>query len=101
MSSTVKSLKVTYNPINENNTFTSGDCVSGLVTLEVAKDCQIESFVVKCKGKAEVLWTERHGNTTVVYHSKDKYFSIKHYFIRGKNVKGKWLRNISGLLCFI
>ncbi|XP_041793005.1 arrestin domain-containing protein 3-like [Chelmon rostratus] len=87
MSSTVKSLKVTYNPINENNTFTSGDCVSGLVTLEVAKDCQIESFVVKCKGKAEVLWTERHGNTTVVYHSKDKYFSIKHYFIRGKNVK--------------
>ncbi|XP_060893879.1 thioredoxin-interacting protein-like [Labrus mixtus] len=88
MSTTVKSLKVTYNSINENNTFTSGDCVSGHVTLEVAKDCQIESLMVQFKGKSEVLWTERHGQVTVVYHSKDKYFSIKHYFIRDKNAKG-------------
>ncbi|XP_070760244.1 arrestin domain-containing protein 3-like [Enoplosus armatus] len=88
MSSTVKSLKVIYNPVNEKNTFTNGDCVSGVVTLEVAKDCQIDSLLVQFKGKAEVLWTERYGQTTVVYHSKDKYFSIKHYFIRDKNVKG-------------
>uniref|UniRef100_A0A4W6G8Z0 Arrestin C-terminal-like domain-containing protein n=1 Tax=Lates calcarifer TaxID=8187 RepID=A0A4W6G8Z0_LATCA len=85
MSSTVKSLKVTYNPNNEQNTFTSGDWVSGQVALEVAKDCQIESLSIKFKGKAEVLWTERHGQTTVVYHSKDKYFSLKHYFIRDKD----------------
>ncbi|KAM9360650.1 uncharacterized protein ABDE67_001263 [Symphorus nematophorus] len=85
MSSTVK---VTYNPINETNTFTSGDIVSGQVTLEVAKDYEIESLSIKFKGKAEVLWSERHGQTTVVYHSKDKYFSIKHYFIRDKVHKG-------------
>ncbi|XP_041642442.1 arrestin domain-containing protein 3-like [Cheilinus undulatus] len=88
MSSTVKSLKVTYNPINEKNTFTNGDLVSGQVTLEVAKDCEIESLMIQFKGKAEVLWTERHGKVTVVYHSKDKYFSIKHYFVRDKNVEG-------------
>ncbi|XP_040898391.1 arrestin domain-containing protein 3-like [Toxotes jaculatrix] len=88
MSSTVKSLKVTYNPINEKNTFTSGDLLCGQVALEVAKDCQIESLSIKFKGKAEVLWTERHGQTTVVYHSKDKYFSQKHYFIRDKNHTG-------------
>ncbi|XP_068995207.1 arrestin domain-containing protein 3-like [Embiotoca jacksoni] len=89
MSSTVKRLEVTYNPINESNTFTSGDFVSGRVTLEVVKDCQINSFFIKFKGKAEVLWTERYGQTTVVYHSKDKYFSTKHYFIRDqKNLKG-------------
>ncbi|XP_049434207.1 arrestin domain-containing protein 3-like isoform X3 [Epinephelus fuscoguttatus] len=87
MSSTVKSLKVTYNPINEKNTFTSGDIVSGEVALEVAKDCEINSLLIKFKGKAEVLWTERHGQTTVVYHSKDKYFSIKHYFVRDKDHK--------------
>lgn len=89
MSSSVKSLKVTYNPVNEKNTFTSGDRVSGVVTLELAKDCQIQSLSIKFKGKARVMWSERHGQTTVVYHSKDKYFSIKHYFIRGKDVKGK------------
>lgn len=73
---TVKRLKVTYNPVNEKNTFTSDNVVSGDVTLEVAKDCQIASLLIKFKGKAEVLWTERYG-TTVVYHANDKYFSIK------------------------
>lgn len=85
MSSTVKSLKVSYNPINESNTFTSGDCVSGQVELEVAKECEVQSLSIKFKGKAEVLWTERHGQTTVVYHSKDKYFSTKHHFIQDKD----------------
>lgn len=89
MSSTVKSLKVTYNPINEKNTFTSGDCVSGQVTLEVDKDCEIDSLSIKFKGKASVMWTERHGQVTVVYHSKDKYFSNKHYFVREQNSKGE------------
>uniref|UniRef100_A0A3B4X0B2 Si:ch211-130m23.2 n=1 Tax=Seriola lalandi dorsalis TaxID=1841481 RepID=A0A3B4X0B2_SERLL len=89
MSTTVKSLKVTYNPVNGKETFTNGDWVTGQVTLEVSKDCQIDSLFIKFKGKAEVLWTERHGKTTVVYHSKDKYFSLKHYFIRGKNLTGR------------
>ncbi|XP_071338820.1 arrestin domain-containing protein 3-like [Trachinotus anak] len=88
MSSTVKSLKVTYSPVHGRDTFTSGDWVSGQVALEVAKDCQIESLCIKFKGKAEVLWSERHGQTTVVYHSKDKYFSLKHYFIRDKDLTG-------------
>lgn len=91
MSSTVNRLEVTYDPINESNTFTSGDCVSGRVTLDVAKDCEIQSLSIKFKGKARVLWTERHGQTTVVYHSKDKYFDYTHYFIRDDNIKGKWV----------
>ncbi|XP_059192553.1 arrestin domain-containing protein 4-like [Centropristis striata] len=82
MSCNVKSLKVTYNPINKENTFTDGDCVSGHVTLEVTKDCEIDSLLIKFKGKSEVLWSEKHGRSTVYSHSKDKYFSIKHYFIR-------------------
>uniref|UniRef100_A0A3Q3M4M8 Arrestin C-terminal-like domain-containing protein n=1 Tax=Mastacembelus armatus TaxID=205130 RepID=A0A3Q3M4M8_9TELE len=77
MLTTVKSLKISYNPINETNTFTNGDWISGQVTLELAKDCQIENLLVKFKGKADVLWTERYGKTTVVYHAKEKYFSLK------------------------
>ncbi|XP_072243095.1 arrestin domain-containing protein 3-like isoform X1 [Leuresthes tenuis] len=88
MSSTVKRLEVTYNPVNDSNTFTSGDVITGQVTLEVLKDCEIDSLYIKFKGKAEVLWTERYGQTTVVYHSKDKYFSFKQYFIRDANLKG-------------
>ncbi|CAN9513318.1 unnamed protein product [Ophioblennius macclurei] len=84
MSNTVKKLEVTCNPINESNTFSSGDDVSGQIALEVVKECEIETLSIKFKGKAEVLWSERHGQTTVVYHSKDKYFSAKHFIIQDK-----------------
>uniref|UniRef100_A0A3Q2Y2W2 Arrestin domain-containing protein 3-like n=1 Tax=Hippocampus comes TaxID=109280 RepID=A0A3Q2Y2W2_HIPCM len=77
--------EVTYNDVSERNVFTNGDTVTGQVVLEVTKDCKAESLYVKFKGKAEVDWSERHGQTTVTYQSKDKYFSIKHYFIRDGN----------------
>lgn len=89
MSSAVKSLKVTYNPINETNTFTNGETVSGQVTLEVAKDYQISSLSVKFKGKARVKWSEHYGQTTVAYHAKEKYFTIKHYFVHDKKPEGE------------
>ncbi|XP_029367434.1 arrestin domain-containing protein 3-like [Echeneis naucrates] len=81
---TVKSIKVTCNPPAGRDAFTNGDWVSGQVDLELSKECHLNSLYVKFKGKAEVLWTERHGNTTAVYHAKDKYFSLRCYFI-GEN----------------
>ncbi|TNN35613.1 Arrestin domain-containing protein 3 [Liparis tanakae] len=72
MPSAVKSLKVTYKPVNEENTFTSGDRVSGEVSLELAKNCSINALWVKFKGKAEVLWTEDYGDHRATHHSKDK-----------------------------
>ncbi|XP_072289474.1 arrestin domain-containing protein 3-like [Eucyclogobius newberryi] len=85
--STVKDFKVCYNPANnEGNTFTSGDLVSGQVELELAKECEVQSLSIKFKGKAEVLWIERHGQVTVTYHSKNKYFSFLHHFIKDKDL---------------
>uniref|UniRef100_A0A668W0N7 Arrestin C-terminal-like domain-containing protein n=1 Tax=Oreochromis aureus TaxID=47969 RepID=A0A668W0N7_OREAU len=90
MLSTIKRLEVVYNAINDSNTFTNGDVISGEVRLEAEKDFQIESLFIKFKGKADVLWYERHGQTTHVYNAKDKYFSVRHYFIRNKNDKSKF-----------
>ncbi|XP_026198412.1 arrestin domain-containing protein 3-like [Anabas testudineus] len=87
MASSVKSIKVTYNSINEKNSFTHGDWISGQVTVDVAKDCQIDSLFVKIKAKADVFWTERLFNRTHVYTAKEKYLSFKYYFIRDKNLK--------------
>uniref|UniRef100_A0A3P9N8G0 Arrestin C-terminal-like domain-containing protein n=1 Tax=Poecilia reticulata TaxID=8081 RepID=A0A3P9N8G0_POERE len=78
-------IEITYNPINVSNTFTNGDIVSGQVSVEVAKDCQISSFYIRFKGKADVFWSETHGQTTHTYHAKDKYFSVRQYFIRDSN----------------
>uniref|UniRef100_A0A3B4ZY87 Arrestin C-terminal-like domain-containing protein n=1 Tax=Stegastes partitus TaxID=144197 RepID=A0A3B4ZY87_9TELE len=77
MSNNVKSLSVGFNPINESNIFTSGDVITGQITLELSKECKIDSLYVKLKGKAKVKWTESYGRTVVTYHSKDKYFSLK------------------------
>ncbi|XP_041914962.1 arrestin domain-containing protein 3-like isoform X1 [Alosa sapidissima] len=49
-------LSVTYDEINESNTFTNGDCISGHVTLDVTKKTKIKSFRIKLKGKIKVQW---------------------------------------------
>ncbi|XP_029295961.1 arrestin domain-containing protein 3-like [Cottoperca gobio] len=82
MSTSVKSFSVGYNPINESDIFTSGDWITGQITLELSKNCKIDSLGVKLKGKAEVKWTEMYGKTVVTYHNKEKYFSIKQHIIQ-------------------
>uniref|UniRef100_A0A4W6G826 Arrestin C-terminal-like domain-containing protein n=1 Tax=Lates calcarifer TaxID=8187 RepID=A0A4W6G826_LATCA len=47
--------------------FSSGDYISGRVTLELVNDCKIDSLCVKLKGKAEVKWTEHYGKTVPHY----------------------------------
>ncbi|XP_061762308.1 arrestin domain-containing protein 2-like [Nerophis ophidion] len=88
MPSTVTSLKVTYEEKGDTNIFRNGDNVCGNVTLELSKECKVQYLYVKFKGKAEVLWTERHGQTTVTYHSKDKYFSVRNYFLGSDDTAG-------------
>ncbi|XP_029961027.1 arrestin domain-containing protein 3-like isoform X2 [Salarias fasciatus] len=82
MSSSVKSLSVGYNPINERNTFSSGDYIHGKITLELSKECSFQTLSIQMKGKAKVLWTENYGKTVVTYSSKNKYFSIKQILVQ-------------------
>ncbi|XP_050966170.1 arrestin domain-containing protein 3-like isoform X1 [Labeo rohita] len=93
MTLTVKNIAVTYNPINQGNTFSSGDFISGQVILDVAKDTQMQSLSVKIKGKAEVCWSERHGKTTVVYSDKEKFYSVKRFFVREDKTHGNEMLN--------
>uniref|UniRef100_A0A673NH77 Arrestin domain-containing protein 3-like n=1 Tax=Sinocyclocheilus rhinocerous TaxID=307959 RepID=A0A673NH77_9TELE len=82
MSLAVKDISVTYNPINQSNTFTSGDYIAGQVILDVAKGTQIQSLSVKIKGKAEVFWTEHHSKITIIYSDEEKYYSVERFFVR-------------------
>ncbi|KAI4876541.1 hypothetical protein NFI96_002231 [Prochilodus magdalenae] len=82
MSSTIKELTLTYDPVNETNTFTNGDVIQGRVVLEVAKEAKIDSLYIKCKGDADVSWSERHNDRTHTYHSHERYFKLKQVFIQ-------------------
>ncbi|TRY94618.1 hypothetical protein DNTS_001875 [Danionella cerebrum] len=81
MSLAVKNISVIYTPINDSNTFSSGDCISGQVIVEAAKDTQIQSLSVKIKGKARVSWSEHYGKTTVTYWDKEKFYSVERFFV--------------------
>ena len=89
MEDTVKDFSVSYNRINNEDTFTGGDFISGNIKLELSKDCKINSLYVQIKGKANVLWTEQYGKTVVVYSSKEKFFTIKQSVIQEFKGQGK------------
>ena len=78
----IQSISVDFDAINERNTFSKGDYISGRVTVEVSSPTRIQSLTVKAKGKANVLWTEQYYKTTEVYHEKEKYFSQEQYLLK-------------------
>ncbi|XP_067263934.1 arrestin domain-containing protein 3-like isoform X2 [Chanodichthys erythropterus] len=93
MSRSIKELNIHYDPINESNTFTSGDIVEGRVVLEVTKEIKVDSFFVKLKGDANVRWTEGSGDDETTYRDLERYFKIKQYFIQESSKKGQSEKN--------
>ncbi|KAJ8262989.1 hypothetical protein COCON_G00154460 [Conger conger] len=90
LSSTVKSLSISYDPINEQNTFSNGDTISGRLMLELTKEAEINSLSVKVKGKADVHWTEKQGDRHESYNAKEDYFKLEHFIYRkAKNDGGQ------------
>ncbi|KAL2104040.1 hypothetical protein ACEWY4_000908 [Coilia grayii] len=81
----IKSISVDYDAINERNTFSNGDYLSGRVSVYVSSSTRIQSLSIKAKGKAEVLWAENYDETTVTYHDKEKYFSEEKYLLKKGN----------------
>ncbi|XP_016383296.1 arrestin domain-containing protein 3-like [Sinocyclocheilus rhinocerous] len=85
----IKELSLHYDPINESNTFSSGDIVEGRVVLEVTKEIKVDSFFVKLTGDAHVSWTEGSGDDETTYSDHERYFKLKQYFIQESSKKGE------------
>lgn len=72
---TIQKFAIEYNALNDRNTFSNGDTLTGRVIVEVSKETKIKALTVKAKGKADVAWTETQGEESVTYWDKEKYFS--------------------------
>uniref|UniRef100_A0A8C1CRD1 Zgc:110353 n=1 Tax=Cyprinus carpio carpio TaxID=630221 RepID=A0A8C1CRD1_CYPCA len=72
---TIRNFAIEYDALNDRNTFSNGDTLAGRVIMEVSKETKIKALTVKVKGKADVSWTESHGDQSVTYWDKEKYFS--------------------------
>ncbi|XP_076853833.1 arrestin domain-containing protein 3-like [Brachyhypopomus gauderio] len=89
MAATIKHFSVNYDPINENDTFTNGSLVEGRVVLEVTKDLKVNRLYLKCKGEADVHWTESNSDTDDSYSAHERYFKLKQIFIQDESKKEK------------
>lgn len=85
---TVQSLTITYDALNEHDTFSEGDTLTGKVTLVLSKETTVESLFVKVKGDANVHWTTKSGDRTYTYTSHKRYFKVKQFLIKEES-KGR------------
>lgn len=91
MSGSIKAFSINYNPVNESNTFTNGDILQGTIVLQVSKEVKIDKLFVKCKGDANVHWTESNGtnNSDDSYSAHERYFKLKQILIWDNSKMGK------------
>lgn len=89
MQKTVRKMSLNYDPINEDNTFSSGDFITGRITLELSKVTTISSLSIKAKGEADVYWTEKSGDDDTSYSAHERYFKLKQFFIHNGKGKGQ------------
>lgn len=82
---TVKHFSVEYDKVNDQGVYCPGDILSGKVTVVTTKEIKVQSFLVRAKGKAKVMWYEQEGQTSVVQSNKKKYFYFEHIIIQDKN----------------
>lgn len=85
--SPVKEFNLTYEVLNEEDTFTDGDTVTGTLTFTLTKATKVKSLQVKLKGDASVHWTEGSGDNKKSYSAHRRYFKDKEYLI-AENAKG-------------
>ncbi|XP_019722567.1 arrestin domain-containing protein 3-like isoform X1 [Hippocampus comes] len=81
----IKLFSVEYDQVNESRTFSSGDVLSGRVTVVARKETKVKCLMVSAKGKAEVKWFDRDGQTTVLHRDEEKYFYLEHIILQDKN----------------
>ncbi|XP_066567952.1 arrestin domain-containing protein 3 [Amia ocellicauda] len=79
---TVTNLSISYDALNESNTFSRGDVISGRVTFDVSKEIKVEYLTVSAKGKASVHWTETEDEETKSYNADEMYFNLENKLIQ-------------------
>ncbi|XP_038560574.1 arrestin domain-containing protein 3-like [Micropterus salmoides] len=83
--SPIKDFSLTYEALNEEDTFSDGDTVTGTVAFALTKETKVKSLFVKVKGDANVHWTEGSGDDERSYSAHRRYFKLKEYLVAEKD----------------
>lgn len=60
---TFKNFQICFRALNERNTFSSGDPITGQISFELTKETKITVITVKLTGKANVHWSTGGGRS--------------------------------------
>ncbi|XP_034546926.1 arrestin domain-containing protein 3-like [Notolabrus celidotus] len=77
----VQSLTMTIDALNECETFSERDTITGKVTLVLLKKTTVERMFIKAKGDADVRWTRKQNDRTHTYSAHKRYFKLKDFLI--------------------
>lgn len=98
----VKSFTVSFDCLNDSNVpvFSSGDCVSGRVIVEVTGEIRVKSLKIHARGLAKVRWTESRnaGSNTAYtqnYTEEVEYLNHKDILIGHERGKRAWISPLS------
>ncbi|TKS78832.1 Arrestin domain-containing protein 3 [Collichthys lucidus] len=78
---TLKNFSIHFNALNEKNTVSSGDVITGHISFDLTKQMKITSITMELKGKAHVHWARGGGAKT-----KRRHYSAKLEFFKLKSV---------------
>nr|XP_046242921.1 arrestin domain-containing protein 3-like [Scatophagus argus] len=77
---TFKNFNINFNRLNAENSYSSGDLITGHISFDLTKETKITSITMAVKGKADVHWSSGSGGKNGQrrnYHAEVKYFDLK------------------------
>lgn len=91
--SPIKELRVAYEAVNTDGTFSEGDIITGLVSFNLTRETKVKRITVKLKGDANVSWTEESGDDSRTYSAHRRYFKLKKDLVAAED-RGNAYNNI-------
>ncbi|KAI4819978.1 hypothetical protein KUCAC02_027978 [Chaenocephalus aceratus] len=81
---TVKNFKINFNALNQGNTFSSGDVMTGNISFDLTKETKISSITMTLTGKANVRWSTGGGKKRRrrPYSAKLDFFDLKSVIVQ-------------------
>ncbi|XP_019722570.1 arrestin domain-containing protein 3-like [Hippocampus comes] len=85
---TFKDFNLNFSALNESNTFSSGDLVTGQISFELSKVTKIRSITMCLLGKADVHWSSGSRKRRRTYYAKIDFFNLKSMILQEGAVGG-------------
>lgn len=83
---TIKNFTINFNTLNQRNTVSSGDLITGHISFDLTKETKINSITLRLKGEADVHWSAGGGGGGRKRRRQRRHYSAKLDFFNLESV---------------